>query len=151
MKLIYALMLAVPLCALSQSGSEPKKSLDHANFTIINAPATTGLVIVTSMSDPNIGLRIDRMSDEEYAKLQAARKALADTEATIEKAHGADLRTKVDDENFSPIDHLCVAPYELHSIGWDAYGCYYFRTPDTVEFRGQFLLVQSAATEGGGK
>lgn len=84
-----------------------------------NAPEKATL----SFDQPGSG-RIDRLSDEEYAKLQQLRKYLADAEAEVLKAHGVDLGNPGCNTsgNISTCDAI-------------------FRQGDTYEFRGQFLLI----------
>ena len=77
--------------------------------------------------------RIDRLSDEEYARLQKLRQAVKDAETEIAKAHGVDF------------GQAYVPPRCLYSdmgcMAWDKTTEVQARAADRYEYRGQFLLV----------
>lgn len=81
---------------------------------------------VLSFSQPGSG-RIDRLSNEEYERLQKLRQAVADAETEIAKSHEVTVKTYCDG-------------------GLEQGGCLGKWVPgDSYEFHGQFLLVNVPA------
>lgn len=117
--------------------SIPPPSVKQAEppvLTLRESPDHIG--IITYVGPPTMtadGLRIDRMSDDEYTKLKAARKALADVEHGILEAHGV---------QFASGGSPCSAPIN-NMVACDAIYIPYIPA-DTVEWKGQFLLIQHA-------
>ena len=82
--------------------------------------------------------RVVKLSDEEYARLQKLRQAVADEEKKIAVAHGVDTegdlypcgKPSKDYTNLWESGIACEMP-----VGWN------YKYPDRWQFRGQFLLI----------
>lgn len=109
---------------------------DASTFTV--TPEFTDSVSVQSKD----GIRVDRMSDEEFAKIQVARKALADVLAGIEKAHSVDLT----EGRMITVNSYAQCPEDsFPAVTSSSEGCYVKHKPDTVQYFGPFMVI----TDGG--
>jgi hypothetical protein len=86
--------------------------------------------------------RVVKLSDDEYARLQKLRQAVADEEKKIAAAHGVDFGQVY-------IPPPCIA-YDMGCMEWDKTKEVQARPADHYEFRGQWLLINvpSSAKEG---
>ena len=149
--IIIALFLAVPLIAVSQTKSPcyisdsngkcvetiaqrdsvvPSKPSLAPQFTVF--PKVLEVTVSLDALDKS---RVDRLSDEEYARLQKLRQAVADEERKIALAHGVLLVPKL----IHAGTNTCFATSYI--TGLPSCDTDQYQSVDRYQFRGQWLFI----------
>ena len=120
---------------------KPLELIPYSNISIskISVGAVTYTSKVTATKDFKESVDVDsqtgrvvKLSDEEYARLQKLRQAVADEEKKIAAAHGVDITGCVPHG-----DTFCTKGGDLFHGGQIVPAWF----PDRYEFRGQWLLI----------
>ena len=150
---IIALFLAVPLIAVAQHqqgnvANVPDQKFDvpavpgpiSSDFTSVSIGTVVSVGDVTVSKDFHQSVDVDsqtgrvvKLSDEEYARLQKLRQAVADEEKKIALAHGVDFG-----QVYVPAP--CIA-YDMGCMAWDKTKEVQSRLADRYQFRGQWLFI----------
>ena len=108
---------------------------EHGRMGEIHATAMLSIPKINtgaSEIDSQTG-RVVKLSDEEYARLQKLRQAVADEEMKIAAAHGVDFG-----QVYVPAP--CIA-YDMGCMAWDKTKEVQSRPADRWQFRGQWLFI----------